>query len=127
MPLFSALTRLRLYADAVWPALKGRPVRWLLAPDATAQNKVLAWTQADRPEYVFLANTDLWHPVVRFGLPLISDPATAPALSADLSTSRLPVPPADQELASNGVHYRVTLLRPGEGRVYRVSEGDTPA
>jgi hypothetical protein len=121
--LFSALTRLRLYADGVWHALKGRPVRWLLAPDATAQNKVLAWTQADRPEYVFLANTDLRQPVVRFGLPLLSDLAGTPSLSVDFSTSRLPVPPADRELVSNGVHLRVSLLRPGEGRVYRVGEG----
>jgi hypothetical protein len=102
--------------------LKGRPVRWLLAPDATAQNQVVAWTQADRPEYVFLANTDLAHPVMRFGLPLLPIPVPAPALSADFSTSRMPVPGADQKLVSNGKHYRVALLRPGEGRVYRVSE-----
>jgi len=120
--LFCALSRLRLFADAVWPALRGRPVRWLLAPDATAQNKVLAWTQADRPEYVFLANTDLQQPAVRFGLPLLPGLTPAPALEADFSTSRLPVPASDRELASNGVHYRVTLLRPGEGRAYRVRE-----
>jgi hypothetical protein len=123
--LFSALNRLRGYADTVWPVLKGRPVRWLLPPDATAQNRVIAWTQADRPQYVFLANTDLQQSVVRFGLPLPSGRAPAPALRAAFSTSRLPVPAADRELVSNGKHYRVATLHPGEGRVYGVDEGDT--
>jgi hypothetical protein len=122
--LFSAITRLRRYADAIWPVLKDRPVRWLLAPDATAQNKVVAWTQADRPRYVFLANTDLEHPARRFGLPLLPVLAPAPVLGAELSTAGWTIPEADQELAFNGKHYRVALLRPGEGRVYRVRDGE---
>jgi hypothetical protein len=121
--LFSALTRLRRYADAIWARIKERPTRWLLAPDATAENRVVAWTQTDRPEYVFLANTDLEQPAVRFGLPLLSDLWPAPALRADFSTSHVPVPVDDQTLRCNGKHYRVTLLRPGEGRVYRVNDG----
>jgi hypothetical protein len=118
--LFNAITRLRCYADSIWSDLRDRPLCWLLAPDATAQNKVVAWTQADRAEYLFLANTDLQHPAVRFGLPLLLDRTPAPVLTVDFSTSRSPVPLADQELTSNGKHYRVSLLRPAEGRVYRV-------
>jgi hypothetical protein len=117
--LYAAITRMRCYADSIWSALKGRPILWLLAPDATAQNKVVAWTQADRPEFVFLANTDLQHPVLRFGLPLPTSVASAPTLRADFS-SQPAIPVADRELAYNGKHYRVTHLAPGEGRVYRV-------
>jgi hypothetical protein len=94
-----------------------------LPPDATGQNKVVAWTLAGKPEYVFLANTDWQHPVVRFGLPLLSDGTPPPMLKADFSTDRSPVPEADQELVSNGKHYRISTLRSGEGRVYRVSGG----
>jgi hypothetical protein len=125
--LFRAIARLRRYVDSIWPTLKERPVRWLLAPDATAQNKVIAWTQADEPEYVFLANTDLQHPAVRFGVPLLSDRTPVPVLVADHTTSWLPVPAADLELNSNGKHYRVALLRPAEGRAYRVVDGGATA
>jgi hypothetical protein len=123
--LFCVLSRLRCYADTHWTVLKDRPVRWLLTPDATAQNKVIAWTQADRPEFVFLANTDLEHPAVRFGLPLLSGLTPAPLLAADLTTSQLPIPDVDQTLAFNGKHCRVASLRPGEGRVYRVGDSIT--
>jgi hypothetical protein len=126
--LFNAVTRLRLYADALWPQLAGRPVRWLIPPDAMAQNKVLAWTQADvprtdAPAYVFLANTDIEHPVVRFGLPFGDTPpggSTLPlALVADFTT-QMNIPAPDRTLPFNGVHYWVSYLAPGEGRVYRV-------
>jgi hypothetical protein len=126
--LFSAITRLRLYADAVWPTLAGRPVRWLIPPDATAHNKVIAWTQADAhrsgaPQYVFLANTDVDRPVERFGLPLgvapPGDITPPPVLAVDFSTAAT-IPAADRTLPFNGVHYCVTHLAPGEARVYRV-------
>jgi hypothetical protein len=120
--LFSAITRLRRYADAIWPAIVDRPVRWLLPPDATAQSKVLAWTQADTPTYVFLANIDLEQPAVRFGLPMLPN-VTRPPLALDLTTARVAVPSSDRQLTCNGKHYRVTLLLPGEARVYRVDDG----
>jgi hypothetical protein len=126
--LFSTITRLRSYADAIWSSIRGRPIRWLVPPDATAHNKIVAWTQANTPQFVFLANCDVQQPVVRFGLPtprpesLLSDPQ--PTLDADLSTAAA-IPPADQVLVFNGKHYRVTSLAPGEGRVYRVCHGKT--
>jgi hypothetical protein len=125
--LFSTITRLRRYADAIWPIIKDRPIRWLLPPDATAQSKVIAWTQADGPEFVFLANTDLQHPVVRFGLPSPSGIAPPSMLTGDLSTARIAIPPPDQKLAFNGKHYRITHLEPGEARVYRVDDSDRDA
>jgi hypothetical protein len=121
--LFSTITRLRRYADAIWSTIVDRPVRWLVPPDATAHNKIVAWTQADTPHLVFLANTDLQQSVVRFGLPMLrpNAPLSAPlpALTADFSTAAA-IPQADQVLAFNGKHYRVTSLAPGEGRAYRV-------
>jgi hypothetical protein len=123
--LFSAITRLRRYADAIWPTVRHRRTRWLIAPDATAHNKVLAWTQADAPEYLFLANTDLDHAATRFGLPVLCSPPEGDARSpsttliADWSTCG-PIPPGDRTLPFNGAQHWVACLAPGEGRVYRV-------
>lgn len=121
--LFGAITRIRRYADAIWPALKGRPVRWLLPPDATAQSKVIAWTQADAPQWVFLANTDVQSPAACFGLPALGGGVHAQPLSLDFTTDLQAPPASDETLAFNGWHYRVNLLRPGEGRAYRVGTG----
>jgi hypothetical protein len=125
--LFSAISRLRCYADVIWPTIGDRLVRWLLPPDASAQNKVIAWTQADRAELVFLANTDLQHPVVRFGLPIPPNTPSPLTLTLDFSTVRRAGPTADQEITSNGKHCRVASIGPGEGRVYRVSHSDPGA
>jgi hypothetical protein len=127
--LYAAVTRLRRYADAIWPTIVDHPVRWLLAPDATTQNKVVAWTQADRPAFVFLANTDLERPAVRFGLPILrgGPTTTSPSLTCDFTTAHRDIPLTDQTLMFNGKHYRVTHLGPGEGRVYRVHDRDTEA
>jgi hypothetical protein len=119
--LFENLTRLRLFAGQCLPHLRGRPTRWLLAPDACGANPLLAWTQAGQPEYVFVANASLQSPRGAFGLPL------PPGLSctAVFSTSG-PVPEPDQHLASNGLFHPLAGLMPAEGRVYRVhssSEG----
>jgi hypothetical protein len=73
---FEILTRLRLFVEASWQELSGKPVRahpstvrWLLPPDAAGVNPLLAWTQAgDSPSYVFLANTSA-QPVGSFRLP----------------------------------------------------------
>jgi hypothetical protein len=73
---FEILTRLRLFVEASWQELSGKPVRahpstvrWLLPPDAAGVNRLLAWTQAgDSPSYVFLANTSA-QPVGSFRLP----------------------------------------------------------
>ena len=52
---FAVLSRIRDFAEAVWTGIEGKNVRWLLAPDATAQRKLVAW-QVDN--YVFVANLD---------------------------------------------------------------------
>lgn len=57
--LFHHLTRLKNYADLILPEIKQKPIHWLLAPDATATSKVIAWTQAEAPTHVFVANLDL--------------------------------------------------------------------
>jgi hypothetical protein len=117
--LYAAITRLKLYLDSIWPKLRGRPTRWLIPPDATGTNKVIAWTQAESPEFVFIVNTDPEREAVRLALPGLGRETI---LACDFSTVSTG-PETDQRLTSNGKHYKLNRLAPGEGQVYRV-EGD---
>jgi hypothetical protein len=114
--LFNQINRLRVYLDQNWSRLRGRPIRWLIAPDARGMSPLLAWTQAEEPEFVFLANTSPDHPSGGFGIPLAEAKA---ALKLAFSTA-LETHPSDQELTTNGVFFPVQNLRAAEGRVYRV-------
>jgi hypothetical protein len=114
--LYSTITRLRRYLDSIWDEIKGCTTRWLIPPDATGNSKIVAWTQQETPNFVLLANTDPDNAVGSFGLPEISG---VNQLVCEFSTV-VPVHEFDQFLTSNGKHFRVGHLAPGEGRVYRV-------
>ena len=116
MELFSQVTRLKLYLEKSWQQLNSRPIRWLIAPDACGANPLLAWTQADHAEYIFIANTSLEKPSGAFGLPT---PGCSGPCQLEFSTSQ-EILSGDQSLAFNGMVYPVTNLGPAEGRVYRI-------
>ncbi len=118
--LFHDITRLRLCAEEIWPEIRGRPTRWLIAPDATGEGQHLAWTQADAvPDYLFMANTDGERRIDNFNLPRL--PLVEPGARLECFFSTAPQAcEADRVLAFAYQGYRVTSLEPGEGRVYRV-------
>ncbi|MCB9078885.1 MAG: hypothetical protein H6631_14880 [Anaerolineaceae bacterium] len=116
--LYSLTTRLRLYADHIWANVAGRPVRWLIRPDALGESKLLAWTHADdQPDYLFVANGDVDNGIASFGLPLIPGVDPMAPWQCQFSTADY-VSDRDQTLIFNGKHYKVNSLAPGEGRVY---------
>jgi len=113
--LFNQITRLRLYLEKIWPEVSGRPIRWLISPDACGANPLLAWTQADRPEYIFAANTSLEKTSGPFGIPTPGGPD-----SWELAFSTCQeIPAGDQKLVFNGIYYPLANLAPAEGRVYK--------
>jgi hypothetical protein len=118
--LFNQITHLRLYLDKIWPKVSGRPIRWLIAPDACGANPLLAWTQADNPEYLFAANTSLEKTSGPFGIPTPGGPGS---WELEFSTSQ-EIPAVDQKLVFNGVYYPVANLAPAEGRVYKKDTGN---
>ena len=117
--LFRNVTRLKLYADSMFEKVKDRKCRWLICPDPSAENKIIAWTQQENPDYVFVVNTDTENPVVRFAIPNIPNAETKAAWHFDFSTAAS-VPETDRTLTFNGKHYKVIKMAPGEGRVYRI-------
>jgi hypothetical protein len=120
--LYSAITRMKLYLDSVWPELKGRPTRWLLPPDPTGVNKVIAWTQKDEPlAYLFIVNTDPDQEAVRLAVPKIVGVAQDIVFIFGFSTASN-VFEIDTSLNDNGKHYQITRLAPGEGRAYQIKQ-----
>ena len=70
MGQFLQLTQLRLFAESIWEEIANQEIRWILPPDATAQNKLIAWTLANESIYVFVANLDNEHEVELKKVPL---------------------------------------------------------
>ncbi len=116
--LFHTVSRLRRYAERIWPSIQGRSLRWLLHANRQQGHQVLAWTQRVEPEYLFLANTSLSRPARDFTLPVLRE-AGRFTLRSDFSTSKS-VPGADARLSPGNFSYYLTELAPGEGRVYRI-------
>ncbi len=61
--LYAGLQRQKEIANEIWPLIKDADTQWLIPPDATGQNKVIAWTQKDNPSFVFIVNLDTEHAV----------------------------------------------------------------
>lgn len=111
--LFANLQRIRLFYERIREDIADSTTRWLIPPDATGMNPVVAWTQMDiHPAFVFVVNTCPHCKAGRFGLPL--SPAFRLRLCFALPAS------SDEELVYNGVHFVVPGLMPGEVRAYQV-------
>ncbi|MEL7421433.1 MAG: hypothetical protein AAFN81_00495 [Bacteroidota bacterium] len=54
--LFQNLQRIRLFGEQYWPQLKDTQTKWLIAPDSSAQQLLIAWTQEDEAEILFMVN-----------------------------------------------------------------------
>ncbi len=54
--LYYKLSRQKILAEEIFSLIKDAPVQWLLPPDPTGERRVIAWTQAEQPAFVFVAN-----------------------------------------------------------------------
>jgi hypothetical protein len=111
--LFERLDRIHRFVAELGPALgEGRPTHWLLPPAPSAPHPVLAWTQADRIEWLF---------VVNFGTEPVRDVTIALAqqkpLPGHFSTHRASAPAA----VPHGKELRIDLIQGGEGLAYRLA------
>ncbi|MCB0579572.1 MAG: hypothetical protein KDD10_09730 [Phaeodactylibacter sp.] len=114
--LFHRLSRLRLAAEQILPQIISADTHWLLPPDATAATRVIAWTQAARPQYLFVANLDGNEPAVNIKIPQSKGPEKMPPLYPYFSTHQEKM--KAEPLFFNGKQYQLDRLEGGEGRVY---------
>ncbi len=54
--LYNKISRQKILAEEIFSLIKDQPVQWLLAPDPSGERRVIAWTQAEQPAFVFVAN-----------------------------------------------------------------------
>ncbi len=52
------LLRQKMLSEDIFFRIQDAPITWLLPPDPTGKNKMIAWTQADDLAFVFVANLD---------------------------------------------------------------------
>ncbi len=107
--LFQHLTNLHLYAEQILSKIPNATTHWLLLPDATGNQKVIAWTQKDNPRYVFVVNLDTEKAVLNVKVPNFS--RRPMRLLEDFST--LGALGEKKQLDWNGKSYQLPLLEAG--------------
>lgn len=110
--LFTRLTRLRLKAEEILPQIVDAETHWLLPPDPTGGNRVIAWTQSGRARYLFVANLDVQEKAVNIKIPRLPQQAIHLTARAIFSTHREKVP--STPLVVNDKQYQLDELLPGE-------------
>ncbi len=122
LTLFEALTRLRQFVESNWQELDGRPVSWLISPDATGSSPLLAWTQAgENPAFLFLVNTST-NPVGSFRLPFSSESyhVTLEFALSPAETNRKTELGTSNRLQAGGASYYCPGMSAGECLAFRV-------
>ena len=121
--LFHHIMRLRLFFEehvTLVTGLTGQPTRWLVPPDATGNNPVIAWTTADKdPDFLLVANVGLDRPVGPVLIPYAHPKdKVGEILGCVFSTAARGVNVPQACCTDLGFH--IKQIEPGEGRVYRL-------
>ena len=107
--LYYKLYRQKILAEETYELIKEHPVQWLLPPDTSGERRVLVWTQADAPLYVFAANLDTanGYTDVKAGFP---------------PGEWTPVFSTESESVGNALYTgTIPHIKPGEGLVWKKS------
>lgn len=56
--LFSNISLIKNISDEISQTIENQEIEWLIRPDLTGQNKVIAWTQKENSQYIFVVNFD---------------------------------------------------------------------
>jgi hypothetical protein len=57
--LFSNISLIKNISDQISQTIENQEIEWLIKPDVTGQNKVIAWTQKENSQYIFVVNLDI--------------------------------------------------------------------
>jgi hypothetical protein len=108
--LYANIARQKMLAAAIFSDIRDAKTVWLLPPDRTGRNKVIAWTQAEEPKYLFVANFDT------------TNSQSATFAAPDTSGRQLLFSTEKENIGDGTVqsgHISVENLLPGEGLVFR--------
>jgi hypothetical protein len=57
--LFGNLTALKCVSEKINREIENQKTKWLIEPDFNGEQKVIAWTQAENPTYIFIVNLSI--------------------------------------------------------------------
>lgn len=57
--LFKNLSVLKNISEKINHSIENQAITWLIEPDLTGKNKLIAWTQKHNPAYIFVANLNM--------------------------------------------------------------------
>jgi hypothetical protein len=106
--LFRNLSTLKTISDKINQSIENQDVEWLIEPDLTGQKKVIAWTQKDNPEYIFVVNLEIDNDADIYELATIEKIKQAK-----------PYYSTAQNIQED-VNFDTTILLKGECRIYRI-------
>lgn len=111
--LFNQLNSIKRFADRIADNLAGQGTYWLLPPDPTGGSKVIAWTQKETPQFVFVCN--LSPEIERSNLKIPHSASFQPSIQLQLVFSTIEHHPnLGQHLARSQRWSQLPLLAPGE-------------
>ena len=108
--LYAKLVRQKMLAENIFSDIRDAKTAWLLPPDKTGKNKVIAWTQAEKPRYLFVANFDT------------NKSRSATFAAPDTAGWQLLFSTQNENIGDGAVqagHITVENLLPGEGLVFQ--------
>jgi hypothetical protein len=118
--LFHRITRIRLEAEKLLPLIKDAQTLWLYAPEATGGSPIIAWTQKDKPEYIFVVNLNGEKPQTNIKIPLHAISKQSISNRADCVFSTHHEKVTFNPLNTEGQFLQIDTLDAGEGRIYHL-------
>jgi hypothetical protein len=119
--LFEKLNRIKEYSDKTLKNIQNADCQWLIPPDATGNKKIVAWTQLEKPKYIFVVNLDIDKDVKNIKLPPPQYFQDFGTLNFDFSTAEN-IDTQDNYLVFNGIQYTIALMKAGEARAYKFKD-----
>ena len=119
LELYNRISRIRLEAERILPLIKDAQTRWLYAPEATAGSPIIAWTQKEKSEYIFLVNLNGEKTQYNIKIPLHAISNQNVSNKADFIFSTHHENEVLDSLDTQGQFFQIDMLDAGEVRIYR--------
>jgi hypothetical protein len=112
--LFNNLLKIKLLSEEILPEIKDCTSHWLLPPDPTGHKKIISWTLAEKPGFLFVVNLDWEHGEQNLKLPCPIGMEQNTAFRLRFSSAGT----ADHSLFFNGKNWPIAHIAAGECRLY---------
>ena len=118
--LFSNLNKVKKQAESILKNIQNADCEWIALPDVN--NKVIAWTQKETPQYLFIVNLDIDNDLENIKIKSICDEDfwgqyfKTNSFEFQFSTHHN----LDNSLIINELEILITEIKAGEGRVYKL-------